>query len=167
MNSPLTITRLGRVQRGSSFYCIKSARQTDTLVIKSIDRLGRDYDEILQQWRHITKEIHADVVVLDMPLLDTRQGKDLTGILIADLVLQILSYVAQKEREFIHQRQAEGIAAAKARGVSFGRPPIIPPDAFADVLKKWRDGDISARRAAEMLGVTHVTFLKWAKQSGQ
>ena len=100
---------------------MKKLKAGDTLVIKSIDRLGRNYDEILEQWRHITKEKHVGIVVLDMPLLDTRQGRDLTGVLIADIVLQLLSYVAQTEREFNRQRQAEGIAVAKARGVHFGR----------------------------------------------
>lgn len=100
---------------------MKKLKAGDTLVIKSIDRLGRNYDEILEQWRHITKEKHVGIVVLDMPLLDTRQGRDLTGVLIADIVLQLLSYVAQTEREFNRQRQAEEIAVAKARGVHFGR----------------------------------------------
>ena len=103
---------------------MRKLKDGDTLVVKSIDRLGRNYEEILEQWRVITKEKHAAIVVLDMPLLDTRQNRDLTGMLIADIVLQLLSYVAQKEREFIRQRQAEGIAAAKARGVRFGRQPM-------------------------------------------
>ena len=102
---------------------IRKMKSGDTIVIKSIDRLGRNYDEILEQWRIITKEKQVAVVVLDMPLLDTRQNRDLTGTLIADIVLQLLSYVAQTEREFIHQRQAEGIAAAKLQGVKFGRKP--------------------------------------------
>ena len=106
---------------------LRKLREGDCLVIKSIDRLGRNYDEILEQWRQITKLKKADVVVLDMPLLDTRTKNDLTGTLIADIVLQLLSYVAQTEREFIRQRQAEGIAAAKARGVRFGRKALEPP----------------------------------------
>ena len=142
---------------------IKKMKPGDTLVIKSIDRLGRNYDEILEQWRHITKEIRADVVVLDMPLLDTRQGRDLTGTLIADIVLQLLSYVAQTEREFIRQRQAEGIAAAKAKGVNFGRRPKERPPEFAAVFLEWKAGNISARNAANQLGVNHRTFLKWAR----
>ena len=134
----------------------------DVLVIKSLDRLGRDYEEIIEQWRYINKEICADIVVLDMPLLDTR-GKDrnLIAALVTDLVLQILSFVAQTEREFCLQRQSEGIAAAKERGVQFGRKPITFPHAFQDVLKSHIDGNISARKAADLLGVSRPTFLKW------
>ena len=143
---------------------LKKIKPGDTLVIKSIDRLGRNYDEILDQWRHITKEIRADVVVLDMPLLDTRQGRDLTGTLIADIVLQLLSYVAQTEREFIRQRQAEGIAAAKARGVNLGRRPKEQPSNFSSVYLDWKTGAVSARRAAAQLGTSHQTFLKWARE---
>ena len=138
----------------------------DLLVVKSIDRLGRNYAEILEQWRIITKEIRAAIVVLDMPLLDTRKTNDLTGTLIADIVLQLLSYVAQTEREFIHQRQAEGIAAAKMRGVRFGRPEKEKPPEFPTVLVEWRRGELSARAAAKSLSVTHRTFIKWASQSG-
>lgn len=112
---------------------MKKLKPGDTLVLKSIDRLGRNYSEILEQWREITKGKGAAVVVLDMPLLDTRKGKDLTGTLIADIVLQLLSYVAQTERELIRQRQAEGIAAAKARGVRFGRRPMERPEGFGVV----------------------------------
>ena len=140
----------------------------DTLVVKSIDRLGRNYEEILEQWRVITKEKRAAIVVLDMPLLDTRQNRDLTGTLIADIVLQLLSYVAQTEREFIRQRQAEGIAAAKARGVRFGRKPMEPPERFLEVKKRWEKGELSARAAAMELNVTHQTFLKWVDvENGQ
>ena len=120
----------------------------DTLILKSIDRLGRNYEEILEQWRTITKEKGAEVVVLDMPLLNTWQGRDLTGVLIADIVLQLLSYVAQTEREFIRQRQAEGIAAAKANGVRFGRLPKKRPKEYADVCAMWVRGELSARAAA-------------------
>ena len=137
----------------------------DTLVIKSIDRLGRDYDEILGQWRVITKERHIAIVVLDMPLLDTRQKeRDLTGTFVADLVLQILSYVAQQEREFIRQRQAEGIEAAKARGVRFGRPPMERPMSFHDVKSAWECREISAREAGRRLGINYKTFLAWVRQ---
>lgn len=139
-------------------------REGDTLVIKSIDRLGRNYAEILEQWRIITKEKAAAIVVLDMPLLDTRKSRDLTGTLIADIVLQLLSYVAQTEREFIRQRQAEGIAAAKSRGVRFGRPPMEKPPEYPTVLEAWRRKELSARAAAARLGVTHKTFQKWAEQ---
>ena len=143
---------------------IQKLKPNDTFVIKSIDRLGRNYEEILDQWRFITKEKQVAVVVLDMPLLDTRQGRDLTGTLIADIVLQLLSYVAQTEREFIRQRQAEGIAAAKARGVRFGRRPMVRPAEFEAVRAEWQGGSLSARRAAERLGITHRTFLKWAAE---
>lgn len=143
---------------------IHKIKPADTLVIKSIDRLGRNYEEILEQWRIITKEKQAAIVVLDMPLLDTRQGKDLTGMLIADIVLQLLSYVAQTEREFIRQRQAEGIAAAKARGVKFGCKPTERPERFAVLRYAWENGQISARKAAVQLGITHRTFLKWATE---
>lgn len=146
---------------------IKKMKPGDILMIKSIDRLGRNYDEILEQWRHITKEIRADIVVLDMPLLDTRHGRDLTGTLIADIVLQLLSYVAQTEREFIRQRQAEGIAAAKVRGIRFGRKPKEVPDTFPDVYGEWKCGMLSAREAAAQLNISHPTFLKWAKHLEQ
>ena len=135
-------------------------------MIKSIDRLGRNYEEILEQWRIITKEKSAAIVVLDMPLLDTRRNRDLTGTLIADIVLQLLSYVAQTEREFIHQRQAEGIAAAKARGVKFGRPRKALPEGFGEVKVRWERGELSARAAGKLLGVTHRSFLLWAQDDG-
>ena len=142
---------------------LKKLKPGDTLIIKSIDRLGRNYDEILEQWRLITKEKQVAVVVLDMPLLDTRQGRDLTGTLIADIVLQLLSYVAQTEREFILQRQAEGIAAAKQRGVHFGRKPMERPAHFSSIVRKWEAGELSARDAAHILQISHTTFLRWAK----
>lgn len=135
----------------------------DTLVIKSIDRLGRNYDEIIEQWRIITKTKQAAIVVLDMPLLDTRQGRDLTGTLIADIVLQLLSYVAQTEREFIRRRQAEGIAAAKANGVRFGPKPMDRPGNFEACKRSWENGEISAREAARRLNISHKTFLRWVR----
>ncbi|MCI8686871.1 MAG: recombinase family protein [Lawsonibacter sp.] len=143
---------------------LNKLRPADTLVIKSIDRLGRNYDEILEQWRLLTKDRGIAIVVLDMPLLDTRQGRDLTGTLIADIVLQLLSYVAQTEREFIRQRQAEGIAAAKARGVRFGRRPMERPSNFDEICAEWKAGHLSARGAAKELGITHRTFMKWAAE---
>ena len=143
---------------------VRNLKDGDTLVVKSIDRLGRNYEEILEQWRVITKEKRAAIVVLDMPLLDTRQSRDLTGTLIADIVLQLLSYVAQTEREFIRQRQAEGIAAAKARGVHFGRRPMPRPERFSLLQQQWMRGEISARQAAEQLKITHRTFLLWVKE---
>lgn len=141
----------------------KKVKPGDTLFIKSIDRLGRNYNEILEQWRYLTKEKRIAIVVLDMPLLDTRKGRDLTGELISDIVLQLLSYVAQTEREFIRQRQTEGIAAAKARGVHFGRQPIQKPPEFEQVYQRWLNGELSARKAAALLNTTHQTFLKWTK----
>ena len=141
----------------------KKVKPGDTLFIKSIDRLGRNYNDILEQWRYLTKEKRIAIVVLDMPLLDTRKGRDLTGELISDIVLQLLSYVAQTEREFISQRQAEGIAAAKARGVHFGRQPIPRPPEFEQVYQRWLNGELSARKAAAILNTTHQTYLKWTK----
>ena len=143
---------------------LKKLKKNDVLVVKSIDRLGRNYEEIIEQWRTITKEKNADMVVLDMPLLDTRQGRDLTGTLISDLVLQLLSYVAQTERENIRQRQAEGIEAAKIRGVKFGRPAIPKPEEFPEVYHLWKEGTISGREAARRLDVNHATFFKWANE---
>lgn len=142
----------------------KKVKPGDTLFIKSIDRLGRNYNEILEQWRYLTKEKGIAIVVLDMPLLDTRKGRDLTGELISDIVLQLLSYVAQTEREFIRQRQAEGIAAAKARGVHFGRKPMERPAEFETVYGLWSAGKMSARKAAARIGVSHQTFLKWTSE---
>lgn len=151
-----------RPQYKRLLYKIKAG---DTLVIKSIDRLGRNYNEMIEQWRMITREKQAAIVVLDMPLLDTRQQRDLTGMLIADIVLQLLSYVAQTEREFIKHRQAEGIAAAKGKGVRFGAKPMERPEQYTKVFAQWKHGEISAREAARRLGVTHKTFLKWARNA--
>ena len=127
-------------ERPSYRRLMRKLREDDTLVIKSIDRLGRNYTEILEQWRVITKEKKANIVVLDMPLLDTRLNRDLIGTLISDIVLQLLSYVAQTEREFIHQRQAEGIAAARARGIKFGRAAMERPEAFESIYRQWKCG---------------------------
>lgn len=139
-------------------------KQGDVLVVKSIDRLGRNYEEILEQWQIITKEKMAYMVVLDMPLLDTRQtGKDLTGTFVADLVLQILSYVAQTERENIRQRQMEGIAAAKQRGVCFGRPRKSIPEDFWRLKGVWEERQITSREAAKQLGIAQNTFLRWVR----
>ena len=140
---------------------MRKIKTGDTIVIKSIDRLGRNYDEILVQWRTITKQKKVAIVVLDMPLLDTRQNRDLTGTLIADIVLQLLSYVAQTERDFIKQRQKEGIAAAKARGVQFGRTPMERPEDYDQIKTLWFQEKISAREAGRQLGITHKTFLRW------
>lgn len=146
---------------------LKKLKSGDTLVVKSIDRLGRNYEEILIQWRFITKEKNVEIVVLDMPILNTQQCRDLTGTLIADIVLQLLSYVAETEREMIRQRQAEGIAAAKQRGVKFGRKPMDKPKEY-DILKaQWLKGEISARKAALMLGISHKTFLTWVRNEAE
>ena len=140
---------------------LRKIRPGDIVVIKSIDRLGRNYEEILLQWRIITKEKQVDVVVLDMPLLDTRKsGNDLTGTFVADLVLQILSYVAQTERENIHQRQKEGIAAAKLRGVRFGRPRKPIPEEFWQLKVDWENKKITSREAAQQLSIAQDTFLR-------
>lgn len=136
----------------------------DVLVVKSIDRLGRNYSDILDQWRIITKEKGAAIVVLDMPLLDTRANRDLTGTLIADIVLQLLSYVAETERAFIRQRQREGIDAALARGQRFGPPCKERPDELEHYVDLWLEGKISARRSAKELKLAHTTFLKWARE---
>ena len=149
------------VERENYKKLIKLLKKDDVFVVKSIDRLGRNYDEILEQWYFLTKEKDVAIVVLDMPLLDTRRNKDLIGTLIADIVLQLLSYVAQTEREFIHQRQAEGIACAKAHGVRFGRPPKERTKEFYELKIQWKNKKISARKAAEKLGISHKTFLSW------
>ena len=137
---------------------VRRVKQGDLLYILSIDRLGRNYREIQEQWRLLTQEKGVDICVLDMPLLDTRQGKDLMGTFIADLVLQILSFVAQSERENIRKRQAEGIAAAKARGVKFGRPPVPLPGNFYEIHRAWRGKKMTLRQAAEACGMPEGTF---------
>lgn len=143
---------------------IKQLEIGDLLVIKSIDRLGRNYNEILEQWRIITKEIQADIVVVDMPLLNTKkQSSDLTGTFVADLVLQILSYVAQIEKDFIKQRQAEGIAAAKARGVHFGRKAIELPSEFETVRLEYISGKTSLSDAAKKIGMSKSTFYRYVQ----
>ena len=146
---------------------IRKLKAGDVLVIKSIDRLGRNYEEIIEQWRLITKEKSADIVVLDMPLLNTAVDRDLTGTLISDIVLQLLSYVAQTEREFIRQRQSEGIAAAKAKGVRFGRTRKEIPPEFERVYAEWMTGRMSAREAGRRLSCSHNTFLKWVSEKKQ
>jgi len=142
---------------------LRKLRPGDVLYIKSIDRLGRNYAEILEQWRVITKEKQVDIVVLEMPLLNTHVNRDLTGTLIADIVLQLLSYVAQSERDNTRRRQAEGIAAAMAKGVKFGRPPKQRPAEFVNVRAAWANNQLTAREAARILGITHRTFLAWAR----
>ena len=142
---------------------LRKLRAGDVLFIKSIDRLGRNYAEILEQWRTITKERGADVVVLDMPLLDTRRGRDLTGTLIADIVLQLLSYVAETEREFIRQRQREGIDAAKKKGVRFGRKPRKPED-WPEICEEVRVGRLGAAEIADALEVSRSTVYRWLQE---
>ncbi len=143
----------------------ETLRAGDVLVVKSIDRFGRSYEEIIEQWREITKDIRADVVVLDMPLLDTREDRGgVTGALISDIVLQLLSYVAQVERESIHQRQAEGIAAARARGVRFGRPAKKRPGTYGATRDAYLEGHITRSEAASRLKVSISTFDKWVRQ---
>lgn len=132
----------------------------DLLYILSIDRLGRNYEEIQNQWRILTKEIGADICVIDMPLLDTRNGRDLMGTFIADLVLQILSFVAQNERENIKKRQAQGIAAAKAKGVQFGRPEVPMPKNFKEIVKQWEKQLISTNAALKKCGMSKTTFYR-------
>ena len=137
---------------------MKKLRSGDLLYIKSIDRLGRNYEEVLNQWRILTKERGVDIAVIDMPLLDTRCGKDLMGTFIADIVLQILSFVAQNEREIIRQRQAEGIAAAKARGVHMGRPAKRSPENFGEIVELWEGGKIPLSEALEKADMKKSTF---------
>ena len=143
---------------------LRKLKKDDLLYIKSIDRLGRNYEEILQQWRILTKEKGVDIVVLDMPLLDTRRGKDLMGTFLSDIVLQVLSFVAENERTNIKQRQAEGIAAVKAQGIKFGRPPLPLPDNFYEVHKAWRSKKITLKQAAEACNMPVGTFYGKARK---
>ena len=143
---------------------LRKLKKDDLLYIKSIDRLGRNYEEILQQWRVLTKEKGIDIVVLDMPLLDTRRGKDLMGTFLSDIVLQVLSFVAENERSNIRQRQAEGIAAAKTKGVKFGRPPLPLPDNFYEVHNAWRAKKITLKEAAKACNMPVGTFYGKARK---
>ncbi len=142
---------------------LKKMRKGDLLYIKSIDRLGRNYQEIKNQWQYLTQKKQIDIVVLDMPLLDTREGKDLMGTFISDLILQLLSYVAENERNMIRQRQSEGIAAAKSRGVKFGKPPMKLPDNFEQEYQNWKRGEITGIQAAERCHMPKSTFYYKAK----
>ena len=143
---------------------LRKLKKDDLLFVKSIDRLGRNYAEILEQWRLLTKEKGADIVILDMPLLDTRRGRDLLGTFLSDIVLQVLSFAAENERMNIRQRQAEGIAAAKARGVQFGRPACPLPENFWEVHQAWRGKKITLRQAAEACGMPVGTFYDKARK---
>ena len=145
-------------QRPKYKKLVRRLKQDDLLYIKSIDRLGRNYKEILEQWRILTKEKGIDIVVLDMPLLDTRRGKDLMGTFLSDIVLQVLSFVAENERTNIRQRQKEGIAAAKARGVRFGRPPRPLPENYHSAYQRWKAGAITGTVAAKECGMPLSTF---------
>ena len=139
-------------------------KKGDLLVVKSIDRLGRNYKEILEEWRFITRKLECDVKILDMPLLDTTRDRDLTGTLISDIVLQLLSYVAENERAMIRQRQAEGIAIAKQRGVRFGRPRKQPPPNFPDIWRMWTEKRISTEKACQEVGLSKHTFYRMARK---
>ena len=143
---------------------VRRMKKDDLLYIKSIDRLGRNYEEIQNQWRYLTKEKGIDIAVLDMPLLDTRRGKDLVGTFLSDIVLQVLSFVAENERTNIKQRQAEGIAAARLRGVRFGRPPKPLPSNFHSVYQQWRKGYLTVTSASEACNMSRTTFHRRAKQ---
>ena len=147
-------------ERGGYQRLLRRLKRGDTLVVKSIDRLGRNYEEILDQWRIITKEKGAGIVVLDMPLLDTRRGKDLMGTFLSDIVLQVLSFVAENERSNIRQRQAEGIAAAKARGVRFGRPELELPDGFEELVDAWKSREIPRQEILRQCGMSEATFYR-------
>ena len=151
-------------ERPNYVAMIKKLKVGDIIYILSIDRLGRNYEEIQNQWRILTKEKKVDICVIDMPLLDTRNGKDLMGTFIADLVLQILSFVAQSERENIRKRQAQGIAAAKANGVKFGRPEIPMPADFGDIVDKWEKGKITINEAKRKSGISESTFYRRARE---
>ena len=144
---------------------LKKLKNGDVLFVKSIDRLGRNYTEIIEQWRYITKVVCADIVVIDMSLLDTRKkGEDLTGTFIADLVLQILSYVAETEREFIHKRQAEGIAIAKQKGIKFGRPETTVPKDFDKIIKRWEKKQITTCEALSICNISKSTFYRKVRE---
>ena len=149
----------------SNYNVLKNVlRENDLLVIKSIDRLGRNYNMIIEEWKDITKNIKADIVVIDMPLLDTRNNKDLLGTFISDLVLQILSYVAEQERSFIKQRQKEGIENAKNKGIKFGRPRIEKPSNFDMVVNKWKNKELKSKEAMEILGLKPNSFYNLLKR---
>lgn len=154
-------------QRPQYKKMVRELRKNDLLYIKSIDRLGRNYSEILEQWRILTKERGIDIVVLEMPLLDTRRGKDLMGTFLSDIVLQVLSFVAENERSNIKQRQAEGIAAAKARGIQFGRPKIEMPDNFMQLVSQWENKKIRLSYVLEVCQISKATFYRRLNQCRQ
>lgn len=143
---------------------VRTMKQDDVLIVKSIDRLGRNYEEIIEQWRYLTRVKKVDIVVLDMPLLDTRRGKNLLGTFLSDIVLQVLSFVAENERKNIRERQREGIEAAKQRGVKFGRPNTPVPENFDEVFDRWMRKEMNGKEAAQMCGITMSTFYRMAKR---
>ncbi len=147
-------------QRPQYQRMLRQLKKDDLLCVKSIDRLGRNYGEILGQWRLLTKEKGVDILVLDMPLLDTRNGKDLMGTFLSDIVLQVLSFVAENERENIRQRQSEGIEAAKERGVRFGRPSVPVPEDFPGIVAEWETGQLSLAEALQQTGLSNRTFYR-------
>ncbi|MCL2047373.1 MAG: recombinase family protein [Defluviitaleaceae bacterium] len=152
-------------QRPAYQDMVAKLKHGDVLVLNSLDRLGRDYSSVVDAWRYITNEIGADIVILDMELLDTRKkGRDFTASFVADLVLQILSYVAETELRTLHARQEAGIAAAKARGVKFGKAPMSRPKMFHELCEQWKRGEISSREAGRKLGVSHTTFMTWIRE---
>lgn len=144
---------------------LKRLKRGDRLIILSLDRLGRNYHEILHEWRKLREDYGIDIHILDMPVLNTGEDDSLTRKLISDIVLQLLSYVAQTEREFILKRQKEGIEAAKRRGVKFGRPALARPPEFELLKRRWLEREITAREAAQIIGVSHTTFLRWVKKA--
>ena len=145
---------------------VRRLQQNDLVYIKSIDRLGRNYKDVVEQWQYLTRVKKVDIVVLEMPLLDTRRGKDLMGTFLSDIVLQVLSFVAENERSNIKIRQKEGIEAARKRGVKFGRPSAATPDNFPEIYEKWSKEEISAEQAAAMCGFSRTTFYKKAREFG-
>ena len=146
---------------------IRKLKYEDVVYIKSIDRLGRNYNEVVEQWQYLTRVKKVDIVVIEMPLLDTRRGKDLMGTFLSDVVLQILSFVAENEREIIRSRQREGIEAAKAKGVKFGRPALPMPDNFMEIYDRWKNKEITALKAAEECGFSKTKFYNTVRKIGQ
>lgn len=147
---------------------LRRIKKNDEVFIKSIDRLGRNYEEIISQWKYLTKKKEVNLIVIDFPLLDTRKKVDgITGAFIADIVLQVMSYVAQIERENTHKRQMEGIKEAQKRGVRFGRKTIEKPCNYEDVVRMWKQGNVSLREGAKLLNVSHTTFSNWLKASNE
>ena len=146
---------------------VKKLKREDIVYIKSIDRLGRNYEEVIEQWQYLTRVKRVDIVVIEMPLLDTRRGKDLMGTFLSDIVLQVLSFVAENERTNIRSRQREGIEAARLKGVHFGRPRKKIPDHFPATYERWKKGEITATTAAIMCGVSRSTFFKWVREHAQ